>query len=139
MGAHNVFVQLEDAEWETFRKLAGITDENQPDSHARSAQFGYEIFSTGLALWDKGLRPSESLLSEAELEAMSMTGALARQIRKVIGTGPQSEHDWAEMARMIHDIQHAVMAQAAARAFPDKFRMLGGTFKDPNVGRACGD
>jgi len=34
-------------------------------------------------------------------------------------------HDWTEAAQRIHGLQHMVMAQAAARAFPHLYRELG--------------
>lgn len=67
------------------------------------------------------------MLSEDEREALSLTAQLAQACMKVIGKGPSAEHDWAEMAHRIHDIQHALMSNAAARAYPDTFRLLGGT------------
>lgn len=67
------------------------------------------------------------MLSDDEREALSLTAKLAQVCMKVIGKGPSAEHDWAEMAHRIHDIQHALMSNAAARAYPDTFRLLGGT------------
>ena len=66
------------------------------------------------------------LLTDDEHEAMALSGRLANVIRKVIGSGPQAEHDWAEAAQRIHAIQHTILAQAAARAYPDLYRPLGG-------------
>ena len=66
------------------------------------------------------------LLTADELHALDLTAQLANVVRKGIGNGPTAEHDWAEMAAQIHQIQHVVMAQAAARAYPERFRLLGG-------------
>ncbi len=39
--------------------------------------------------------------------------------------GPTREEDLAELTATIHIIQRTVMAQAAARAYPGEFRLLG--------------
>ena len=44
----------------------------------------------------------------------------------VIGNGPSREGDLSEMCAMIHGLQRAVLKQAAARAYPDRYRLLGG-------------
>ena len=67
------------------------------------------------------------LLTDDEREALRLSGQLANACRKVIGDGPNANHDWAEMAAHIHNIQHALMSQAAARAYPTEFRLLGGS------------
>jgi hypothetical protein len=66
------------------------------------------------------------LLSEDELLAMEQLGTVAGTIRRIIGTGSQAGYDWGEAADKIHQLQAMVMAQAAARAYPDQFRPLGG-------------
>lgn len=66
------------------------------------------------------------LLTPTELEAMDASARLANLLRLVIGDGPQASNDWAEAAQHIHCIQNMVMAQAAARAYPERFRLLGG-------------
>lgn len=37
------------------------------------------------------------------------------------------------MTRLALAIQHTVMAQAAARAYPDRYRLLGSTINDPGA------
>ena len=65
------------------------------------------------------------LLTDEELIALDLTSKLANSMRVIIGDGPLAEYDWAEIAAKIHDIQHTIMAQAASRAYPEKFRLLG--------------
>lgn len=65
------------------------------------------------------------LLTLEEREALDISASLANALRRIIGEGPQAENDWSEAAAKIHDLQHMVMAQAAARAYPDSFRLLG--------------
>lgn len=69
---------------------------------------------------------TEPLMTEDEHKAVALLGDAANAIRKVIGDGNQAEYDWAEAASRIHDLQHMVMAQAAARAYPERYRPLGG-------------
>lgn len=65
-------------------------------------------------------------LTDDELWALDLTGELANLCRRIIGDGPTSVGDWNEMAERIHAIQHTLMAQAAARCHPGRFRLLGG-------------
>lgn len=67
------------------------------------------------------------LLTENEHEALSHLGRAANSIRLMLGDGPLADNDWSEAAADIHRLQHMVMAQAAARAYPDRYR-LGGFF-----------
>lgn len=46
---------------------------------------------------------------------------------QVVGDGPSRQYDLMEFAAHIHDLQHAVMAQAAARAYPELYRLAGET------------
>lgn len=72
---------------------------------------------------------SVSLTTE-EHEAMVLSGKLAGAVRKIIGEGPTSEHDWAEAAAAIHVIQRMILAQSAAREYPDLYRLLGKMIPD---------
>lgn len=70
---------------------------------------------------------SEPLLSEAEHRALQMTADLWNLLSgEIIDSGPAGPGDRAELASHIHAIQQAVMSQAAARAYPDLLRPLGG-------------
>ncbi len=67
-------------------------------------------------------------MTDLEHEAMELTAQLANAMRRIIhdGGGSQVDHDWSEVAQRIHAIQHTILAQAAARAYPDLYRPLGG-------------
>jgi hypothetical protein len=67
----------------------------------------------------------DDLLTLEERVAMAMTVALVDQFGKICGRGPSREGDMAEFVTWIHAIQHTIMAQAAARAYPGEFRLLG--------------
>jgi hypothetical protein len=43
----------------------------------------------------------------------------------IVANGPTRTEDLAELTAAIHVIQRTVMAQAAARAYPGEFRLLG--------------
>jgi hypothetical protein len=75
------------------------------------------------------------LLTADEHELLELLGQVANRFRIVIlessteqtPTLPTvADFDWNEVAVTIHDLQARVMAQAAARAYPDLYRRLGG-------------
>jgi len=66
------------------------------------------------------------LLTPDEQEAVTLAGRLANLISRIVAAGPTRNDDINEAVVHIHGIQHAVMAQAAARAYPDRYRLLGG-------------
>lgn len=81
---------------------------------------------------------SQPLLTDDEHACMDALAKAASLGFKVIGSGPsQGAHrgsitesavkwDGAEWAFRIHACQQMILAQAAARAFPEKYRLLGG-------------
>lgn len=67
-------------------------------------------------------------LTDAEKKAMELTAKLADLVMgEVIDKGPTSEMDVREFASHIHVIQRTIMSQAAARAHPELYRLLGST------------
>ena len=71
-------------------------------------------------------------LTCSELSALDITAELvAKMTRDVIGNGPTRAADVGEFVRHIHAIQHMIMAQAAARAYPAEFRLLGESLGTP--------
>jgi hypothetical protein len=73
---------------------------------------------------------TELQLTPDEQHALDLTAELAGTVRRIIGDGPQAEHDWAECARIIHDIQCRILAQLASRTDPPYCRPLGGSFRE---------
>lgn len=65
------------------------------------------------------------LLTGDEHEAIALAGQLANKLKAIIGEGPQADNDWAEIVPVVHQIQGWVMSQAAARAYPDRYRLKG--------------
>jgi uncharacterized Zn finger protein (UPF0148 family) len=66
------------------------------------------------------------LLTPVEHGAIDMAGELMGLLSDIAADGPARAGDLAEVASHIHGIQRAVLKQAAARAYPDRYRLLGG-------------
>lgn len=69
------------------------------------------------------------LLSDDEHRAVELAGELWNLLSRVVDDGPTRDADLRELIAHVHAIQHTVMAQAAARAYPDTYRPLGGTLR----------
>ena len=74
------------------------------------------------------------LLTEDEQDVISLAGELWSRLCRAIPDGPTRTADLRELCTHIHAIQHAVMANAAARAYPDTYRLLGGTLRVTPIG-----
>ena len=59
------------------------------------------------------------LLSDDEHRAVELLASVAKQFRKFC-----SGKDLTEAFAHIHDLQNMVLAQAAARAYPEKYRLM---------------
>ena len=89
----------------------------------------------GLPLPDDADERLLSLLAPAEHAAVRDAGLLYTFVAThVIADGPTREDDLAELRAPIHVIQRMVLAQAAARAFPKEFRLLGGLVVTESTG-----
>lgn len=66
-------------------------------------------------------------LTPDERMAILQAGDLWATLCRIVGDDRTREADLGELVIHIHAIQHAVMAQAAARAYPDLYRLLGAT------------
>lgn len=69
----------------------------------------------------------DDLLTATEQEAVKMAGDLWGMLCQIVDIGPTRDADLAELIPHVHAIQRTVMAQAAARAYPEKYRLLGST------------
>lgn len=66
------------------------------------------------------------MLTEVELAALDDLTSFANKLNEIIGDDEDaSYHDRNELIGHIHVLQQAIMAQSAARAHPEKFRLLG--------------
>lgn len=68
---------------------------------------------------------SEPLLTPDEHEVIRMLGETWNLICSVVGRGPSRDGDLNEAIHHVHALQHMVLAQAAGRAHPDRYRLLG--------------
>jgi len=64
-------------------------------------------------------------LTQDELVAMHFTAELANAFGRIVGDGQTRMDDLSEAVHHIHALQHMIMSQAAARAYPSRFRLLG--------------
>ncbi len=72
---------------------------------------------------------TEPLLTDAEHQVIRLAADLWNALCAAVPDGPTRSADMGELCGHIHAIQHAVMANAAARAFPDLYRRLGSTIE----------
>lgn len=70
---------------------------------------------------------STTALTANEEAIIAKVADIAEDFIDLCGDGPTATHDWAEILPHLHALQQAVMAQAAARTYPTKYRPLGGT------------
>jgi sugar (pentulose or hexulose) kinase len=80
------------------------------------------------------------LLTQAEHRLITMLGeAMTVYAQEVVASGSQRTHDVNEFATGVHVLQHAVMSQAAARAYPGLYRLAGVSITEFAAAGACGD
>ena len=76
---------------------------------------------------DHDMAPARpALLTEDEHRALADSAQLWNLLCTIVGHGPTRNGDLNELSTHIHAIQRTVMKQAAARAYPDRYRLLGG-------------
>lgn len=111
-----------------------MTDEDR-------ANFGLEALKLcdDCPCYERGrLAGRATLLTDAEHKAIDLTAELWSLLcREIVGQDRSRDRDLAELAAHIHAIQNDVLAQAAARAYPDRYRLLGGTLRARVVPQAA--
>ena len=65
------------------------------------------------------------MLTEQEHEALDLTGDLASLMVYIIEDGSTHDEDMAEFVHHLHGIQNMILAQAAGRMYPERYRTLG--------------
>jgi hypothetical protein len=68
-------------------------------------------------------------LTPLEHAALGVTVELVNLLGEIIGEEKTREGDLGEVVHHVHAIQHMIMAQAAARAYPSELRLLGELIK----------
>lgn len=66
------------------------------------------------------------LLTKEEHEAVHALASAYRLMQDICGTDETRSDDLREFAAIIHAGQNFILAQAAARAYPDLYRLAGG-------------
>lgn len=69
--------------------------------------------------------PEPGLLTADEHAVMEITADLWNGLCRIAGRGKTREADLTEACAHVHAIQHMILAQAAARAYPEHYRLLG--------------
>lgn len=69
---------------------------------------------------------SPAVLTVAEVACVKQCGALAGMLASIVGHGASRDGDMRELIGHVHAIQQAVLSNAAGRAYPEQFRLLGG-------------
>jgi hypothetical protein len=64
-------------------------------------------------------------LTDDEHRALDLTAELWKALCNVAGQGATRGADLGEAAAHIHALQHMVMAQAAGRSYPERYRLMG--------------
>lgn len=65
-------------------------------------------------------------MTPQEHDAVERAARLFDAVSSLIGDAATASGDRQELAIHIHAIQNMVLAQAAARAYPEKYRLMGG-------------
>lgn len=107
------------------RDESGLSAETDPIDLIGELSELINVASIMLAATD---RP---LLTDAEHQLIGLLGRCWNLFASsVVGPDRTAQADCTEFVHHIHALQHMVMAQAAARAYPDQYRLAGRTLSD---------
>lgn len=68
------------------------------------------------------------MLTDLEHEVVDDLAKVYNKFCKLVGLGVTRRDDLNEIAMLLHGLQDKVLAQAAARLYPEKYRLMGGSF-----------
>lgn len=71
---------------------------------------------------------TEELLTANEIDIVTSLGHLANRFALLVSDGNSHDEDIRESVSHFHALQNMVLSQAAARRYPDKFRLMGKAF-----------
>lgn len=91
-----------------------------PEGRDHQFQLGWWAALTMVA------RTATDALTEEEHGILRTISDLAADYIDLVGDGPTAAEDFGEILPHLHALQQTVMAQAAARTHPGKYRLLGG-------------
>lgn len=112
-----------------------MTDAPMPPKEWLDKHTGTGSKGSAGAGWQEGWRAGRAAalghaaepLTADEHRLMVLTGDLMQLLARIVGNGSSRAGDLNEAVAHIHALQAMVLAQAAARAYPDRYRLLGGT------------
>lgn len=81
---------------------------------------------------------TDELLTDLEHEVVHDLGQVWNKLCKMVERGRTRGPDLDEAVAHVHALQHFVMSQAAARAYPDKYRLLGTVPDEPRLASDVG-
>jgi hypothetical protein len=129
-----------DGDWPVFLLTFQPTDE-ELERLREGASVELRIYNSALPVHSLSVgsptprtdEPDPGLLTEAEHTIVTLLGRAASKFRiDVIGDsgelpvpGSVERDDLAEFVDKVHQLQHVVLAQAAARAYPNRYRSAG--------------
>ena len=68
------------------------------------------------------------MLTDLEHEVVEDLAQIYNKLCLIVGNDDSRLYDLTEIAMLIHGLQDKVLAQAAARLFPEKYRLMGASF-----------
>lgn len=72
-----------------------------------------------------------ALLTDAEHAVIEKLGEIWGDLCAIVDDGRTRDADCHELIVHVHALQNAVLAQAAARAYPTTYRRLGASLQEP--------
>lgn len=76
------------------------------------------------------MKYEEELLTDREKQLLDKLADVANEFFVVSSSSPTRYNDIGEAVSCIHTLQRMILANAAARAYPDKYRLFGGVVED---------
>lgn len=109
-----------------MNEVTPITDEDIAEAIFRGSGDIRDITTARRIAADVMIFLQRNALTNEERNLMKNLSLVSRQFSSLIKptSSAQAAHDWAEVARTIHDLQVRVLALPAARIYPDHYRSL---------------
>lgn len=92
----------------------------------------YEFESRSLHMKNITNDKFDNLLTPNEHLVVTKLGECFHLFSEIVSNGETRDADMTEICSQIHVLQHKAMSQAAGRAFPGKYRLLGKVLEEKN-------
>ena len=120
-----------------FKLLLADRDGAQPWLALQSRLAQTERLAAEVAEWAREVPgplvrpefPDGGPLTRDEHSVVHGLGQVFVQLSRIVGDGSSRQADLDELVGHVHALQNAVLAQAAARAYPDAYRLMGGSLR----------